>query len=140
MKNKEIFEEVLKLLGKKDYSEKEILEKFPQINPSILKKLKKEKLIDDLELCQKIVDKLKNKGKGYYYIIKELERRKINEEIIEDFKKKYDFEQEFERGKEIVKKLKSKDKSKIVLNLKSKGYAEQTIERLMKDDNYNFER
>ncbi|MCM8786303.1 MAG: RecX family transcriptional regulator [Candidatus Omnitrophica bacterium] len=135
MKNKEIFEKVLKLLSKKDYSEREIAEKFPSIPPSILDKLKKEKLIDDFSLCQKIVDKLKNKGKGYYYIIRELERRKINEKIIEDFKKKYDFEQEFERCKEILKKLKLKDKNAILLNLKGKGYSEQTIERLLRNEN-----
>ncbi|MCM8802864.1 MAG: RecX family transcriptional regulator [Candidatus Omnitrophica bacterium] len=135
MKNKEIFEKVLKLLSKKDYSEREIAEKFPSIPPSILDKLKKEKLIDDFSLCQKIVDKLKNKGKGYYYIIRELERRKINEKIIEDFKKKYDFEQEFERCKEILKKLKLKDKNAILLNLKGKGYSEQTIERLLGNEN-----
>ncbi len=135
MKNKEIFEKVLKLISKKDYSEKEIIDKFPQITPTLLEKLKKERLIDDFSLCQKIVDKLKNKGKGYYYIVRELERRKIKEEIIEDFKKKYDFEEEFERCKEILKKLKSKDKNTILLNLKSKGYSEKTIERLLKNEN-----
>ncbi|MCM8766488.1 MAG: RecX family transcriptional regulator [Candidatus Omnitrophica bacterium] len=135
MKNKEIFEKVLKLISKKDYSEKEIIDKFPQITPTVLEKLKKERLIDDFSLCQKIVDKLKNKGKGYYYIVRELERRKIKEEIIEDFKKKYDFEEEFERCKEILKKLKSRDKNTILLNLKSKGYSEKTIERLLKNEN-----
>lgn len=130
MKNhKEILEKVLKLLSKKDYSEKEIIEKFPSIPFSILNKLKKEKLIDDFSLCEKIVERLKNKDKGYYYILKELERRKIREEVIEKFKKEYNFEEEFERCKKIVEKLKGK-KNSIILNLRNKGFSEDTIEKI----------
>ncbi|MCM8803783.1 MAG: RecX family transcriptional regulator [Candidatus Omnitrophica bacterium] len=131
--NKEIFKKVLKLLSKKDYSEKEIAEKFPSIPPSILDKLKKEKLIDDSSLCEKIVNRLKNKGKGYYYILRELEKRKIREEIIENFKKEYNFDEEFERCKKILENFRRKNKKSIILNLKSKGYHEEIIEKLIKE-------
>ncbi|MCS7180666.1 MAG: RecX family transcriptional regulator, partial [bacterium] len=106
MKNEELKRKILRLLSKKDYSEKEIIEKFPTITPSILKKLKRQKFIDDFSLSQRIIEKLQNKGKGYYYILQELERRKIKKEIIEKLKKEYDFKKEFEICKKIVEKMK----------------------------------
>jgi hypothetical protein len=44
VKNKDIFESILKLLSKKDYSEKEVIDKFPSIPKSVLNKLKKRKI------------------------------------------------------------------------------------------------
>ncbi len=134
MKNKEIFNKVLKLLSKKDYSEKEIIEKIPSITPSILNKLKKEKLIDDFSLSKRIVESLKNKGKGYHYILKELERRKIDAKVIEEFKNNYDFYEELERCKNVINKLKNRKKQSIILNLKSRGFPEEVIEKLLKEE------
>lgn len=131
MKNKEIFEKILKLLSKKDYSEAEIIDKFPSISKEIIEKLKKEKLIDDFSLSQKISERLKTKGKGFYYILRELERRKIKGEIIENFKKEYDFSDELERCKKVVEKLKNKEKNRIILNLKSRGFPDEIIEKVL---------
>ncbi|MCM8772509.1 MAG: RecX family transcriptional regulator [Candidatus Omnitrophica bacterium] len=93
--------------------------------------LKEKKLIDDFSLSQKIVEKLKKKGKGYYYILRELERRKIDEKVLEKFKKNYDFKEELERCKNILSKLKGKNKSSILLNLKNRGFPDDIIEKLM---------
>lgn len=132
MKNEElVIKKILKLLSKKDYSEKEIKEKIPSLTPHILKKLKDNKLIDDFSLSQKIIEKLQNKGKGFHYIFKELERRKIKEQIIEKLKKEYDFEKEFETCKKIVEKLKGKSINSIIMNLKSRGFCEDIIEKVI---------
>ena len=130
MKNN-FFKKILKLLSKKDYSEKEIIEKFPSLSPSILNRLKKLKLIDDYKLANEIIEKLKDKGKGYYYILACLERRKIKKEIIENFKRFYDFDEEFERCKKIIEKLKEKKTyGSILLYLKNRGFSENTIEKI----------
>ncbi|MGC8976792.1 MAG: hypothetical protein ACP5OB_04140 [Candidatus Ratteibacteria bacterium] len=118
-------------MSKKDYSEKEIIEKFPSLSPSILNRLKKLKLIDDYKLANEIIEKLKDKGKGYYYILACLERRKIKKEIIENFKRFYDFDEEFERCKKIIEKLKEKKTyGSILLYLKNRGFSENTIEKI----------
>jgi len=133
VKNKEIFEKVLKLLSKKDYSEKEIIDKFPFIPQTVLNKLKKEKLIDDYSLSKKIIESLQRKGKGFFYILKELERRKINSEIIENVKREYDMVGEIERCKKIFEKLKNKkNKQTLIMNLKSRGFPEEIIEEVIK--------
>jgi SOS response regulatory protein OraA/RecX len=131
VKNKNLIDEVLKLLSKRDYSEKEIIEKIPLMPSSILNKLKKEKLIDDFSLSEKIAESLKNKGKGYFYILKQLEKRKINDNVIEKFKKEYDFVDELERCKKLVEKLKNKKTSAIIMNLKSKGFPDEIIEKVI---------
>ncbi|MCM8818108.1 MAG: RecX family transcriptional regulator [Candidatus Omnitrophica bacterium] len=131
---KEILKKILKLLRKRDYSEKEIIEKVPEITPSILKEFKKRKLLDDDSLAKKIIEKLQDKGKGIYYILKELERRKIKEEVIEKIKKNYDFEKELEICKKVVSKLEGKNKNSIILSLKSKGFSEEIIEKVLLQD------
>jgi SOS response regulatory protein OraA/RecX len=132
VKNKDIFESILKLLSKKDYSEKEIIDKFPSISKSILNKLKKEKLIDDYSLSQKIIESLQRKGKGFFYILKDLERRKIDSEIIEKIKKEYDMGGEVERCKKILEKLKNKkNMQSIIMNLKSRGFPDEIIEKVI---------
>jgi len=132
VKNKDIFERILKLLSKKDYSEKEIIEKFPFIPQSVLNKLKKEKLIDDYSLSKKIIESLQRKGKGFFYILKELERRKINPEIIESVKREYDMVGEIERCRKILEKLKNKkNRQTLIMNLKSRGFPDETIEKVI---------
>ena len=133
MKNKDIFESILKLLSKKDYSEKEVIDKFPSISKSVLNKLKKEKLIDDYALSRKIIESLQRKGKGFFYILKELERRKIDEKIIEKIKEEYDMDGEVERCKEIFEKLKKRKKiQSLIMNLKSRGFSDEIIEKVIK--------
>jgi SOS response regulatory protein OraA/RecX len=133
VKNKDIFESILKLLSKKDYSEKEIIDKFPSIPKSVLNKLKKEKLIDDYALSRKIIESLQRKGKGFFYILKELERRKIDEKIIEKIKEEYDMDGEVERCKEIFEKLKKRKKiQSLIMNLKSRGFSDEIIEKVIK--------
>ncbi|HOK55922.1 MAG TPA: RecX family transcriptional regulator [bacterium] len=131
MKNEELIKKILKLLSKKDYSEEEIREKIPSITPSILKELKKKNLIDDYSLSLKIIENLQNKGKGYHYIFKELERRKIKDQIIEKLKKEYDFEKEVEICKKVVSRMEGKSISSIILNLKSRGFSEEIIEKVI---------
>ena len=132
MKNKDIFESILKLLSKKDYSEKEIIDKFPSISKSVLNKLKNEKLIDDYALSRKIIESLQGKGKGFFYILKELERRKIGSEIIEKIKKEYDMDGEVERCKKILEKLENKkNMQSIIMNLKSRGFPDEIIEKVI---------
>jgi SOS response regulatory protein OraA/RecX len=133
VKNKDIFESILKLLSKKDYSEKEVIDKFPSISKSVLNKLKKEKLIDDYALSRKIIESLQRKGKGFFYILKELERRKIDEKIIEKIKEEYDMDGEVERCKEIFEKLKKRKKiQSLIMNLKSRGFSDEIIEKVIK--------
>jgi len=138
VEEKEIFKKILKILSKRDYSEKEIKEKVPQLTPSLLNKLKKEKLIDDFFLSKKITEKLQNRGKGFYYILRELERRKIKEDVIEKFKKEYDFGKDFEICKKLVDRLKGKKKTSIILALKSKGFSDETIEKVI-SKYFNFD-
>lgn len=133
MKNNSVYEKILKLLSKKDYSEEELKEKFPDLPSSIINKLRQEKLIDDEKLAGRIVEYLQRKGKGYYYILRELERRKIKNQVIEDIKKNYDFEKEIERCGEVFQKLKDKKKKSIILNLKARGFPDEIIEKVMEN-------
>jgi len=132
VKNKDLLENVLKLLSKKDYSEKEIIDKFPSIPQSLLNKLKKDKLIDDYSLSQKIVESLQKKGKGFFYILRELERRKINPDIIKKIKNEYDMGNEIERCKKIFDKFKNKKNIQtLIMNLKSRGFPDEIIEKVI---------
>jgi len=73
------------LLSKKNYSEKELKEKLNQFDKivvdEIIKRLKEDGLVDDKNLAKKIVEKFLERKKGLNYIIRELKRRKIPEEI-----------------------------------------------------------
>ena len=132
MKNKEILEKILILLSKRDYSEKEIIEKFPSISFSLLEKLKREKFIDDYKLSKKIIESLQEKGKGFFYILNELERRKIDKNIIERIKKEYDMDGEVERCRRILEKLKNKKNIQtLIMNLKSRGFSDEVIEKVI---------
>lgn len=131
MKNSSTYQKILKLLSKKDYSEAELKEKFPDLPIFILNKLKEEKLIDDHKLAKRIIENLQKKGKGYYYILRELERRKVKNEVIENLKKNYNFQEELERCKEIFEKLKNKNEKSIFLNLKGRGFPDEIIEKIM---------
>lgn len=134
MKDKEILKDIVKLLGKKDYSEKEILEKFPSLSSEILERIKKERLVDDNILAERLVNLLKEKGKGFYFIIQQLEKRKIREDIIEKFKREYDFEDELKRCEKIFEELKKQNKKSIILNLKSRGFPDEIIEKVMRSE------
>jgi SOS response regulatory protein OraA/RecX len=132
VKNKEILEKILILLSKRDYSEKEIIEKFPSISFSLLEKLKREKFIDDYKLSKKIIESLQEKGKGFFYILNELERRKIDKNIIERIKKEYDMDGEVERCRRILEKLKNKKNIQtLIMNLKSRGFSDEVIEKVI---------
>jgi SOS response regulatory protein OraA/RecX len=132
VKNKEILEKILILLSKRDYSEKEIIEKFPSISFSLLEKLKREKFIDDYKLSKKIIESLQEKGKGFFYILNELERRKIDKNIIERIKKEYDMDGEVERCRRILEKLKNKKNMQtLIMNLKSRGFSDEVIEKVI---------
>ncbi|MCD6408379.1 RecX family transcriptional regulator, partial [bacterium] len=131
MKNKELFSIALKLLSRKSYSEGEIREKLKEKAgeeeiETIIKKLKELKYINDGELAQKIVEDCFKRNKGFHYIINQLFRRKIPQEIIKKIEENFDYEREFKIGEEVFLKNRNKNFSTILLNLKSKGFSYKT--------------
>jgi len=135
-KRDKILSRAIKSLGKKDYSKRELKESLEkkfckeEIEEAI-KFLERKGLIDDKKLAQKIIDKYMERGKGYYYIERELKRRKIEEKVINEMMENFDFEKEFQNGeKYILKNMGKRDISSIFLTLKSRGYSEKTMERV----------
>ena len=135
MKNKELFSFALKLLSRKSYSEGEIREKLKEKAgeeeiETVIKKLKELKYINDGELAEKIVEDCFKRNKGFHYIINQLFRRKIPQEIIKKIEENFDYEREFKIGEEVFLRNRNKNFSTILLNLKSKGFSYKTINRI----------
>lgn len=133
-KSKKAYIRALRLLSKKSYSENELKEKLSQYDKNvideIIKRLKKDGLIDDKKLAEKIVEKFFERKKGLYYIIRELKRKKIPEEIITQVKENFDFQREYKIAKELVERRKNKKKSSLFLFLKGKGFSSSTFNKL----------
>ncbi len=133
-KSKKAYIRALQLLSKKSYSENELKEKLSQYDKNvideIIKRLKKDGLIDDKKLAEKIVEKFFERKKGLYYIIRELKRKKIPEEIIKEIKENFDFQREYKIAKELVERRKDKSRSSLFLFLKGKGFSSSTFNKL----------
>ena len=132
--SKKAYIRALRLLSKKSYSENELKEKLSQYDKNvideIIKRLKKDGLIDDKKLAEKIVEKFFERKKGLYYIIRELKRKKIPEEIINQIKENFDFQREYKIAKELVERRKDKSRSSLFLFLKGKGFSSSTFNKL----------
>ena len=133
-KSKKAYIRALRLLSKKSYSENELKEKLSQYDKNvideIIKRLKKDGLIDDKKLAEKIVEKFFERKKGLYYIIRKLKRKKIPEEIINQIKENFDFQREYKIAKELVERRKDKSRSSLFLFLKGKGFSSSTFNKL----------
>jgi len=135
VKNKELFSFALKLLSRRSYSEGEIREKLKEKAgeeeiETVIKKLKELKYMNDGELAEKIVEDCFKRNKGFHYIINQLFRRKIPQEIIKKIEENFDYEREFKIGEEVFLRNRNKNFSTILLNLKSKGFSYKTINRI----------
>lgn len=132
--SKKAYIKALRLLSKKNYSEKELKEKLSQFNKivvdEIIKRLKEDGLIDDKNLAEKIVEKFLERKKGLYYIMRELKRRKIPEEIINQIKENFDFQREYKIAEELAEKRKEKKGSVLFLFLKGKGFSSDTLNKI----------
>jgi len=132
--SKKAYIRALRLLSKKSYSEEELKEKLSQFDKivvdGIIKRLKEDGLVDDKNLAEKIVEKFLERKKGLYYIIRELKRRKIPEEIINQIKENFDFQREYKIAEELVEKRKDKGVSGLFLFLKGKGFSSDTLNKI----------
>ena len=97
---------------------------------TVIKKLKELKYMNDGELAEKIVEDCFKRNKGFHYIINQLFRRKIPQEIIKKIEENFDYEREFKIGEEVFLRNRNKNFSTILLNLKSKGFSYKTINRI----------
>jgi len=135
--SKKAYIRALKLLSKKSYSEKELKEKLNQYDKNvvdrIIKRLKKDGLVNDRNLSEKIVEKSLERKKGLYYIISILRRKGIQEEIINQVKENFDFEREYIIAKSLVEKRKNKKGSSLFLFLKGKGISSNTLSKLREE-------
>ena len=132
--SKKAYIRALRLLSKKSYSEKELKGKLSQFDKivvdEIIKRVKEDGLIDDKNLAEKIVEKFLERKKGLYYIIRELKRRKIPEEIINQIKENFDFQREYKIAEELVEKRKDRRESGLFLFLKGKGFSSDTLNKI----------
>ncbi|MCM8830407.1 MAG: RecX family transcriptional regulator [Candidatus Omnitrophica bacterium] len=136
MENKKLYNKALKLLSRKSYSEAELREKISgeveeEDIEEVIEECKKQHYLDDRALAEYLVDRNLKRTKGFWYIISALEKRKIKEEVIEDIKNNFNFEAEYKKAEEFVRKnRRKKDISSILFSLKSKGFSYPVINRI----------
>jgi SOS response regulatory protein OraA/RecX len=137
VKNKELYAKALKLLGQKVYSEAELREKLYRYAGNdevddVIQECKRRRYLDDKALAEYLVERNLQRGKGFWYIISVLEKRKIREDIIEEIKNSFDFETEYKKAEEVVcrSRKKKKDISSIIFSLKSKGFSYPVLNRI----------
>lgn len=130
-KERDAFAKAIKLLARRNYSEKELRNKLSEFDfdvvEKILEKLKKKGFIDDKKLAERISEKGFEKKKGLYYIINNLKRRGIPEEIINQIKERFDFEREYKIAEDLILK---KRKRSLFLYLKGRGFSSETLLKL----------
>ncbi|MCM8760135.1 MAG: recombination regulator RecX [Candidatus Omnitrophica bacterium] len=133
---KKLYSRALKLLSRKGYSEAELREKIgdeaeQEDVEEVIERCKKHHYLDDKLLADYLVDRYLKKGKGFWYIISTLEKRKIKEEVIEDVKNNFNFETEYKKAEEFVQRnRKKKGISSLIFSLKSKGFSYPVINRI----------
>ncbi|MCM8762196.1 MAG: RecX family transcriptional regulator [Candidatus Omnitrophica bacterium] len=136
MKNKKLYNRALKLLSRKGYSEAELREKISvdakeDEVEEVIEECKKQRYLDDRTLAEYLVERNLKRTKGFWYIISTLEKRKIKEEVIEDVKNNFNFEDEYKKAEEFVRKNKRKKGiSSILFSLKSKGFSYPVMNRI----------
>ena len=90
--------EIAEYLSKKEYCEEAI--------EYTIEKLKEYKLLDDLAFAKTLVrDRMNAKQKGKNYIIANLRKYKISNEIIEKITDEYDYDKEYENAVNMALKL-----------------------------------
>ncbi|MCX8082867.1 MAG: RecX family transcriptional regulator [bacterium] len=139
MKNKKLYQRAIKLLGRKNYSEAELREKIrgdaeEEEIEEVIEECKKQHYLDDSALADYLVDRYLEKRKGFWYIISALEKRKIREDIVKEIKDNFNFEVEYKKAEEFVRKnRKRKDISSILFSLKARGFSYPVISRIAKE-------
>ncbi|MCC7430875.1 regulatory protein RecX [bacterium] len=137
----------LNILSKKYFSEQELKQKLKNFSEKAVEKvvfeLKKYGYVDDKELAKRLVhDFVKIKGFGEFKIKIELQRRKINENLIEEtLEEFYNEETEIDSAKKhFFKKLRSlknpqdqKEKTKLYRYLLSKGFSTDTVNEIFNE-------
>jgi len=139
VKNKKLYQKALKLLSKKGYSEAELREKIggdaeEEEIDEVIEECKKQHYLDDRALAEYLVDRNLKRTKGFWYIISALEKRKIKEDIIEEIKDNFDFDVEYRKAEEFVRKnRKKKGISSIIFSLKSRGFSYPVVNRVARE-------
>jgi len=136
VKNKRLYREALRIIGRRDFSEEEIREKlvssFPPSEVEILiEDFRGKGYLNDLTMAERISERLLNRHKGYYYIFSELKRRKIREDVLADMDNSFDYEREFVKAREFFgKNLGKKKPSSVFFSLRGRGFSSGTMERV----------
>lgn len=139
MKNKKLYQRAVKLLARKVYSEAELRERIRDDAKEdeieeVINKCKRYHYLDDRALADYLVEKYLERTKGFWYIISVLEKRKISEDIIEEIKENFNFEVEYKKAEEFVKKSRRKKGiSSVIFSLKSKGFSYPVINRIIRE-------
>jgi len=113
----------------------------------IIKKLQKEKFLDEERYCKAFVnDKTKYNRWGIYKIRFELKRKQIPENMINDALKNLDPEENQERIKSLIeqkiKSVKGKNeweiRQKLLRFAASRGFAQEDIEKILEEIPFNY--
>jgi len=111
-------------LEKKGYGKKEIAE--------VIDYLKTKKFVDDYRYCTILIEKYIRKKKGIGYIHNILSLHGIPENIISTtLAKTYPEGLEYTLAENVLKSIKKKSPVQSISRLKSRGFSEKTIEKLI---------
>lgn len=139
------YEKVINYINFKQRTKKEVYEYLKdqeatenQIN-SLIKKLERIAYIDDERYTKSFVSEYIRKKKGKKYIYQTLENKGVDKKIIEENIEIYSYEQEYENGMDIAKKLSKtisknplkKQKLQISNKLLVDGYSYDIINRVL---------
>lgn len=136
MKNKELYSRALKLLGRKSYSEAELREKLLKYAgekevEEVIEECKKQHYLNERSLAEYLVKKNLQRNKGFWYIVSTLKKRKISEDIIREITENFDFDIEYKKAEEFVRKnRKKRGISSILFSLKAKGFSQPILNRI----------
>ena len=143
---------VLRLLGRRPYSKKEVEDKLRRqgfgevIIKQVREELTKLNLINDEEFATSYIEaKLSGKPKGHLLLTRDLQRKGINPEIIKKVINRFlPKEKEILLAQELTEKKIKKDRSlskapikqKLYFYLRGRGFTEEIIEEVMEKINY----
>ena len=143
---------VLRLLGRRPYSKKEVEDKLRRqgfgevIIKQVREELTKLNLINDEEFATSYVEaKLSGKPKGHLLLTRDLQRKGINPEIIKKVINRFlPKEKEILLAQELAEKKIKKERSlskapikqKLYFYLRGRGFTEEIIEEVMEKINY----
>ncbi len=140
MKNKSAYEYAIFLLGKFSYTEKALIEKLNSKNFTekeiykTIKTLKEHKYINDNEYAYRFVEKMIDKCFGKNYILLRLKEKGIQEQTAEKtfnllLKEKH--LTEYDIALKIIKKKSNYKPEKVVRLIKSRGFSQEVIDRIV---------